>query len=111
VGGGYTTAAAAQNWDRIIAMYDGPKFEDNVVELGVVVAPEILVLPGEATQVYLQCATFDAKIHYTLDGTDPTAASPVYDGKPITVAAKSQVRAMATAEGKKASAIRSKKIP
>jgi hypothetical protein len=111
VGPGYTTAAAAQNWDRIIALYDGPKFEDNVVELGVVVAPEILVLPGEATQVYLQCATFDAKIHYTLDGTDPTAASPVYEGKPITVPGKSQLRAMATVEGKKASAIRSKTIP
>lgn len=111
VNGGYPVAAVGQNWDRIIGMYDGLKFEDNAVELGVVVSPEIFIASGGKPQAYLQCATPDAKIHYTLDGTNPTAASPVYGGKPIPVNAKTQIRAFAIAAGKTHSTIRSKVVP
>lgn len=109
--GGYESATALRNWPQIIALYNGPKFEDNAVELGTVVAPEILFATGEKPEAYLSCPTPDAKIHYTLDGTEPTAASPAYEGKPVPVTAKTQVRAFAELEGKKPSAVRSKTVP
>lgn len=109
--GGYESAQARSTWDRIIAMYDGPRFEDNVVALGVVVAPEILFTGGSQPQAYLFCATPDAKIHFTVDGTEPTAASPVYDGSPIPAKAGTRVRAFAEAEDKQPSAIRSRSVP
>ncbi|HPF08963.1 MAG TPA: chitobiase/beta-hexosaminidase C-terminal domain-containing protein, partial [Candidatus Cloacimonadota bacterium] len=30
--------------------------------------------------VYIYCATYDATIHYSTDGSEPTQDSPVYDG-------------------------------
>ena len=107
----YEARQALGNWPQIIALYDGPKFEDNAVDLGTVVAPEILIAPGEKPEAYLSCPTPDAKIHYTLDGTRPTADSPVYDGKPIPVKAKAQVQAFAELPGKKPSAVHSKTVP
>ncbi len=109
--GGYESNEALSNWDKIIALYNGPKFEDNAVPLGTVVAPEIIIVPGDKPQAYITCPTIDAKIHYTVDGTVPTAESPVYDGKPIDIDAKAKVQAFAELEGKKPSAIRSKSVP
>jgi len=52
-----------------------------------------------ATQtVTISCATAGATIHYTKDGSTPTAASPVYTG-PISVPIPETIRAIAVANG------------
>src|SRR2546425_11666715 len=52
---------------------------------------------GSAT-VTLSDATSGATIHYTSDGSTPTASSPVYTGA-ITVTQTTTIRAMAEASG------------
>ena len=52
---------------------------------------------GSAT-VTISDATSGATIHYTTDGSTPTASSPVYSG-PILVTQTTTIRAMATASG------------
>lgn len=49
-------------------------------------------------QVRLSCATPGATIRYTLDGSDPIAASPAYTA-PLTLSAKTVVRAKAVLAG------------
>ena len=51
------------------------------------------------TQVTLSCATPNATILYTLDGTTPKMASRKYDGTPITITAAVTIKAIAIAEG------------
>lgn len=50
------------------------------------------------THVLILCETPGSTIHYTLDGTDPTAASPVYTG-PVYVSSNLLVKAIAYKEG------------
>lgn len=57
------------------------------------------------TQVTLSCATPNAKILYTIDGTTPSMASTVYDGTPIVISAAVTIKAIAIAEGFNPSAI------
>lgn len=55
--------------------------------------------PGKysgSVTVMLSDVTPNAKIHYTLDGTNPTSSSPVYAG-PITLTGATTIRAIATA--------------
>lgn len=52
----------------------------------------------EAQNVTISCATAGATIHYTLDGTNPTANSSVYTA-PIVVSETTTVKAMAVKEG------------
>jgi hypothetical protein len=47
----------------------------------------------EPLNVTITCTTADADIHYTLDGTDPTTASPIYI-TPIPVNATTTIKAM-----------------
>ena len=54
--------------------------------------------------VTLACGTVGATIYYTLDGTDPTSASPVYSG-PFVLSSSATVKAKATAGGMNDSAI------
>jgi hypothetical protein len=54
----------------------------------------------------LSDATSGATIHYTVDGTTPTASSPVYSG-PITVTQTRTIQAMAAASGMTDSALAS----
>jgi hypothetical protein len=108
---GYECLQARTNWDKIISLYDGPRFEDNVVELGVVVAPEIIFATGDNPQAYLFCATPDAQIYYTRDGSEPNDNSERYKGRPISVAAGTVIRASARLEGKRPSSTRSKVCP
>jgi hypothetical protein len=107
---GYESAQAVRNWERIISLYDGPRFEDNLVEIGEVVAPEIVFAAGDQLEAHLFCATPDARICYTLDGGEPSSASALYKGSPIPVEQGTLVRAVATLSGKHSSQ-RSKVAP
>ncbi len=52
-------------------------------------APVLDPPPGayhDTVAVALSCLTAGAVIHFTTDGSQPTAASPVYDGHPIEIA-------------------------
>ncbi len=60
--------------------------------------------PG--TAVVLTSSTLDAAIHYTIDGTAPTIASPVYNG-PIPITGDMTVRAIAVKAGMLNSAVMS----
>ena len=62
-----------------------------------VFSPAAGTYTGSVT-VTLNDATSGATIHYTTDGTTPTAASPVYSA-PISVMLTTTVKAMATANG------------
>lgn len=57
------------------------------------------------TQVELLCATDNAKILYTLDGSTPDMSSTLYDGTPITITAAVTIKAIAIAEGYDPSAV------
>ena len=61
--------------------------------------------PAETTEEFeaafgltMACDTKDAVIHYTLDGTEPTAESPVYD-TPINIVKTTTVKAIAIYKG------------
>lgn len=56
------------------------------------------------TEVKLTSATTGAIIKYTLDGEEPSATSPVYQG-PITVTSAVTIKAIALAEGKDPSTV------
>ncbi|MEM7582260.1 MAG: PQQ-dependent sugar dehydrogenase [Acidobacteriota bacterium] len=62
----------------------------------------VITPPGGAfddpVEVTLATATVGAMIHYTLDGSEPTQASPLYSA-PLTVATSSLLRARAYASG------------
>ncbi len=67
----------------------------------VAAAPVLVPAPGTfeaAQQVALETSTAGAVIHYTLDGSEPSEASPVYSG-PIAVDRDTTVRAVAIAKG------------
>ena len=57
-----------------------------------------------STNVTLICATEGATIHYTIDGTDPTEASPVY-ANPIFIDDDTEIRARAWKSGMNPSAV------
>ncbi|MDO4994644.1 MAG: chitobiase/beta-hexosaminidase C-terminal domain-containing protein [Bacteroidales bacterium] len=66
---------------------------------GFVAAPEFDVPEGEydaAQEVTITCATTGVSIYYTLDGTDPTTSSTVYDGTPITISTTTTLKAIAS---------------
>jgi Chitobiase/beta-hexosaminidase C-terminal domain len=50
-----------------------------------------------AQSVSLAGSQLGGVIHYTIDGTNPTAASPVYSGTPINVAQQTTIKAYLTA--------------
>ena len=68
-----------------------------------VVAPGGGTFTGSQT-VTLSCATVGAEIHYTTNGTEPTAASTKYDA-PFTITETTTVKAIAVKEGMADSAV------
>jgi hypothetical protein len=63
-------------------------------------APSFSLAQGyymSAQSVSLAGAQAPAVIHYTIDGTNPTAASPVYDGTPFHIAQQTTIKAFVTA--------------
>ena len=67
-----------------------------------VITPASGVYP-EDQQATITCATAGASIHYTTDGTAPTAESALYT-EPIPVSRDTVIRAIAVKEGMKDSA-------
>jgi hypothetical protein len=61
---------------------------------------------ADAQNVTIECATAGAAIYYTIDGSVPTAASPLY-AAPVAVAATTTIKAIATKAGMDNSAIAS----
>lgn len=57
------------------------------------------------TEVTITCATEDAVIHYTDDGSTPDATSPVYDGSAIVISAAKTLKAIGVKAGHNNSAI------
>lgn len=75
---------------------------------GVTAMPKTSAAPGSyggSQTVTLECDTPDAKIYYTLDGTEPTPASAAYAG-PLTVEKTGMIRARAYRDGFLPSVIR-----
>ncbi len=84
-----------------IGAADTPVFGYGVTQTPVVATPSFAPPGGSYTSaqsVTLSTSTAGATLHYTTDGTSPTAASPVYAGA-ITVAANTTLRAMASKAG------------
>lgn len=68
---------------------------------GVAATPKTTVAAGSydgAQTVALECDTPNAKIYYTLDGTEPTTSSSQYSG-PVTVSKTGMIRARAYRDG------------
>jgi hypothetical protein len=72
----------------------------------VVATPTASLVSGSeveaGTEVYLSCATENAVIYYTLDGScpcDPSEAVMIYDGTPIVINETTTIKAMACVEG------------
>lgn len=84
-----------------------PKPNGDNIKSGI---PQVLdvqasVLPGaveSGTTVALTTATAGATIHYTVDGSTPTSASPTYSA-PITISAATTIKAFAVKAGNVAS--------
>ena len=53
----------------------------------------------EAQSVEISCATDDATIYYTIDGTDPTAESTPYTGAAISISKTTTIKAIAMKDG------------
>ncbi len=62
-----------------------------------------------ATEVSIVCSTVNSTVYYTLDGTDPTEASTVYEN-PFTLTEVKTVKALATADGFLASKVASAEV-
>ena len=91
-------------------VYVGAQYAVSVYGLfGPALAPSVSPPPGPysgAQFVTLTDATPAATIHYTVDGTTPTPASPVY-GAPLLISTTTTVQALAVAAGHPNSAVTS----
>ena len=75
---------------------------------GVVAEPVFTPKPGllrDDTAVTLRCDTPGATIHFTIDNSQPFASSPVYSAPIIVKGTALTIKAFATANGKKQSAV------
>ena len=89
-----------------------PDYDSNVcikglvagVPEGTIATPAFYPVPGPYTgPVSITCSTSGAAIHYTLDGAEPSEASPLYT-TPITLAETTTIKAKAFKTGMTASA-------
>ena len=75
--------------------------EYTISDMEVVATPVITPEAGNYNnpqQITITCATDEALIYYTTDGTDPTAESTLYDG-PFTLSESATVKAIALKDG------------
>lgn len=101
----YTSSRARDHWGEIIALYDGDTFEDNAVELGECVRPDIFLETGPNPRAHIKEATLDAEVRYTLDGSDPGPGSQLYSG-PVPLFGQGEIKARAFHPDKEPSAVR-----
>jgi beta-galactosidase len=59
----------------------------------------VVIHGAKADRVTLSCANPSAEIHYTLDGSQPTSDSPVYQGQPLRLSSGGEVKAVARNQG------------
>jgi hypothetical protein len=91
----YSTSTSGANYSAVI---------DNVCQesTGAPSAPVFSLASGEYTgaqTVTITCSTAGATIHYTIDGTTPTASSPtVANGGTVTISSSCTLQAIATNE-------------
>ena len=97
------------NWklddDTVVKQLDAPALEDQVREA--VSTPVIFPNGGtfkDSQTVEITCATDDAKIYYTTDGSTPTASDTLYDG-PITLTKTTTIKAIAVKDGMESSKV------
>ena len=82
--------------DKLTTIAEGTGGGSNKVK-----TPKITPASGtveSGTTVTITCKTEGAVIHYTTDGTDPTASSPTYSS-PITISRTTTVKAIAVKDG------------
>ena len=89
------TAKQAQNPDP--GVDPDPPAEPKTVATPVL-SEETQTFSGEL-EVTISCTTTGAAIYYTLDGSDPTAGSELYDGGIITVSKTATLKAIAILDG------------
>jgi hypothetical protein len=85
---------ARDQWNSIIALYEGETYEDKSVPLGKLATPEILFEGGSAPKAHLMSSNTAAEIRYSLDGSEPTGSSPLYTG-PFSISSGTVIRARA----------------
>ncbi len=89
-------AAYDEALDKLAAIAEGGGATSNKVK-----TPRFTPAAGgvtSGTTVTITCATSGATIHYTTDGTAPTASSPTYS-TPIAITADTTIKAIAVKEG------------
>ena len=90
------TANYTYDYDPTSPGEPGTPNPDNTITENMVLWPRMGMY--DDTHVQILCETPGATIHYTLDGTEPNAESPVYT-EPVFVASNLLVRAIAYKEG------------
>ena len=108
-----TTGTTYESISGVLSAFNGvyqliPRNEGDVV-LDSSIVQSVIATPGaglvtSGTAVTLTTGTADATIHYTLDGSEPTTASPVFS-QPIVINQATTVKALAVKNGMKNSAI------
>ena len=95
---------------RAVAVADGKCYGEEAAyeyTIDMVDIPAITPVGGryqDSVEVTMSCATADAVIRYTLDGSDPTESSAVY-AEPLTITEDTTVKARAYKEGREPSGI------
>lgn len=130
---GYASALANSSWTNALTVVDGTSVtvvpENGAAEMLALIGattghekieivfgePETILVPCATPVIKLNgaeaeitCATDGATIHYTLDGTDPTADSQVYTTA-VTLTEGQTIKAIAIKDGMKASAVAAEK--
>ena len=79
----YGSGVAEQNWETIIQLYDGKRFEDYAVDLKTCVEPEIFFVPqdaeGKTARVIMWSPSINAKLHYSLGQEKPSESGLIFD--------------------------------
>ena len=99
------TATGTVNYPDDVDATDAPKTVTATIKVAAPAkceAPEASLKSGTydgAQQVALDCATKDVTIRYTLDGSEPTAESAIYDDEPLTITDTTTLKARAFCDG------------
>ncbi|RHW42893.1 endonuclease [Neobacillus notoginsengisoli] len=108
-----TTGTTYEEVTGVLSSFNGvyqliPRNEADIIQDSTIVQP-VMANPGagmvkEGTEVTLATGTEGATIHYTVDGSEPTTASPAFT-QPIVVSKAMTIKAMAVKADMKNSAV------